>query len=364
MLIKKISINFIIFIFLFIIFDLIFSNFIHKETFKYACYKYEIDFYSLKPNCVAIEKHEPSGINFKVYTDENGYRYLGKKNKNQLNKSIIFLGDSHTYGIGLDYKNSFAGKIEKNFKNYKVLNLGLPSYSPTIYNYQLKSLIKKKIKPNKIFLILDVGDLSQESFRWKHNKENERPILISEMPRKKEKEVSGWQQFRRENFKGYRMISYHLREFSRTIKKNLKKKNNIQNEVKKTHWGEFTYTNKNNLQIKYWKNLSFDATLKKMTKNLQEISSLSRSINSEFYIVIFPWVETLEYGQNSFDYEKYAIKMCKDIECTDLINLFPHFRKLKKNSANWRKEFYLIDDIHLNKKGQDILYQEIKKKFL
>ena len=58
---------------------MIFSNFIHKETFKYACYKYEIDFYSLRPNCVAIEKHELSGKNFKVYTDDNGYRYLGKK---------------------------------------------------------------------------------------------------------------------------------------------------------------------------------------------------------------------------------------------------------------------------------------------
>ena len=76
---KKISINFIIFIFLFVFIDLIFSNFIHKEIFKYACYKYEIDFYSLRPNCVAYEEHKSSGISFKVYTDDNGYRYLGKK---------------------------------------------------------------------------------------------------------------------------------------------------------------------------------------------------------------------------------------------------------------------------------------------
>ena len=27
----------------------------------------------------------------------------------------------------------------------------------------------------------------------------------------------------------------------------------------------------------------------------------------------------------------------------------------------WRKEFYLVDDIHLNKKGQDLIYKEILK---
>ena len=170
MTIKKITINFILFLLLFAIFDLIFSNFIYKETFRYACYKYDIVFYSLKPNCVASEEHESSGISFKVYTDDNGYRYLGKKRDKTTQNTLIFLGDSHTYGVGLEYKSSFVGKIEKNFKNYKVLNLAVPSYSPTVYNYQIKEIIKSKNKPNKIFLILDIGDIAQESFRWETKK--------------------------------------------------------------------------------------------------------------------------------------------------------------------------------------------------
>ena len=90
MIIKKITINFVLFLLLFAIFDLIFSNFIYKETFRYACYKYDIDFYSLQPNCVAIEKHEPTNRNFKVYTDENGHRFLGQKKANDKKKKIIF----------------------------------------------------------------------------------------------------------------------------------------------------------------------------------------------------------------------------------------------------------------------------------
>jgi len=165
MALKKKSINFIIFVILFIICDLIFSNFIYKETFRYACYKYEINFYSLQPNCVAIEKHEPSKRNFKVLTDINGYRFLGNKKDNNIKKKIVFLGDSQAYGLGLEYEDSFVGKFEKNLNDYKILNLGVPSYSPTVYNYQLK-VMTRKITPNKIILILDIGDLYQESFRW------------------------------------------------------------------------------------------------------------------------------------------------------------------------------------------------------
>ena len=86
MIIKKITINFILFLLLFAIFDLIFSNFIYKETFSYACYKYNVGFYALQPNCVAIEKDELTKRNFKVYTDENGHRFLGQKKDNDEKK--------------------------------------------------------------------------------------------------------------------------------------------------------------------------------------------------------------------------------------------------------------------------------------
>jgi len=358
MIIKKITVNFILFLFLFAIFDLIFSNFIYKETFRYACYKYDINFYSLQSNCVAIEKHEPTKRNFKVYTDEKGHRFLGKKKNNDKKKTIIFLGDSHAYGLGLEYEDTFAGKFEKNINDYRIINFGVPSYSPTVYNYQLK-IIKKKINNvKKIILILDISDLAQESFRWERNNENNKPYLLQDIPKKKEKKNSGWLKFKRENFKGYRLITFHTREFFRSIKN---RSESHKDEIQKTHWGEFTYTDSENLQKEYWQLLNFNKTLKKMTKNLYEISTSSVNMNSELYIVIFPWVETLQYGQNSFNWENYMIKTCDDINCTKLINIFPKFRELKNSSINWRKELYLTDDIHLNEKGHEILYRAISK---
>ncbi len=358
MVIKKLTINIILFLLLFAIFDLIFSNFIYKETFRYACYKYDIDFYSLQSNCIAIEKHEPTKKNFKVYTDGNGYRYLGSKKDNDEKKTIVFLGDSHTYGLGLEYKDTFTGKFEKNVNDYKILNFGVPSYSPTVYNYQLKKIKEQINNVNKIVLLLDISDLLQESFRWEYDIRNNRPNLITEIPKKKEKKNSGWVKFKRENFKGYRLLTFHTREFFRSIKN---RPENKKQEIIKTHWGEFTYTDKKNLRKEYWQPLNFDEALEKMNNNLYEISALSAKMKSELYIVIFPWAETLQYGQNAFNWENYMIQTCDDINCTKLINLFPKFRELKSSSINWRKELYLTDDIHLNEKGHEILYRIISK---
>ena len=358
---KKFFFNFIIFIFTFIVLDLLFSNFINKDTFRYACYNYEIDFYLLIPNCTALEKFEATGSKFKVKTNNRGYRYNGIKKNHISKEEILILGDSQAYGVGLNYEDTFVGKIENNYNEYEVSNLAVPSYSPSIYHYQLKNLIREGRKPKKIFLILDIIDLSQESFRWKNQKQGDKPYLLQEIHKKKEDEATGWKKFRRDNFKGYRIISYNLREYLRLLRKKNDTNQIYSPNIKKTHWGEFTYVDKKDLQTEIWKNLNFDQALIKLTNNLKSISNLSKSINSEFYIVIFPWAETLEYGQNSFNFENFIIKTCSEIYCNKTINLFPIFRNIKNEYSNWRKEFFLIDDIHFNAKGQNVIYKEITK---
>ena len=70
-------------------------------------------------------------------------------------------------------------------------------------------------------MLLDISDLLQESFRWEHDTKNHRPNLITEIPKKKEKKNSGWVKFKRENFKGYRLLTFHTREFFRSIRRNV-----------------------------------------------------------------------------------------------------------------------------------------------
>ena len=42
---------------------------------------------------------------------------------------------------------------------------------------------------------------------------------------------------------------------------------------------------------------------------------ISSKNNIEFYLVIFPFADTLEYGQGVFNWEKFAAKLCPDKKC-------------------------------------------------
>ena len=352
-------IRILIFIVFYITFDLLFSNFILKKNY-FSCYNdTNSNFYSLYSNCSSYERY--AGEDFKVITDENGFRTSGKK-KDFKKENIVFLGDSQVYGVGLDYKNTFVGQIENYLSKYNIYNLGVSSYSPLVYKYQLKSFIKKNFKINKIILVLDIGDLHEDTYRWKEIKINSNehiPILNEKKADKKV--IKKLKKFKSENFKGTKIISYHVRSFLRKIKNKKNKENiNFQKQIKKTFIGEFTYTKKDNLG-KEWHGAKFDVLLQTIKSNLKEISNLSKSINSEFYIVILPWPETLAYGQKEFNWEKYNENLCTEIRCTKLINLFPMFNKLKKNNENWKNMFFLKYDFHPNQLGSLLISEEILK---
>jgi len=88
---------------------------------------------------------------------------------------------------------------------------------------------------------------------------------------------------------------------------------------------------------------------------------MAKQVNSDFYIVIYPWPETLEYGEEYFNWQEFAIKVCKLSNCNKLINSFPEFYNIKEKTPNWKKEYFILQDIHLNAKGYNLIANIIYK---
>ena len=94
---------------------------------------------------------------------------------------------------------------------------------------------------------------------------------------------------------------------------------------------------------------------------MQSIGEKARNINADFYIIIYPWPDSLEYGQGKFNWEEFANQLCDNNSCTKLINFFPEFNDLKLSSKNWVNKLYLEDDVHLTVFGHDLIAQKILK---
>ena len=371
--IKIIFINLFVFFLIFLTADLIFSNFVYKRNISHKCYEHDEDgkFYKLQKNCYAQMRLIETLDSFKLYTDKNGNRFSGSVTRST-NKNIYFIGDSIAFGLGVNWENSFAGIVESQKKNYNVTNLGVPGYSPSVYNYILQNLVKTKdIKGDKVFVVIDLTDVHDEVGRWRISKNKQKPYLISSINKKKK--LSGFKKFKRENLKGLHLISTYIRDTGRSLRKLKKKELNIQyNEdwpASGTIQASFTYTNFNDLENcenekkenKAWICGGVNSGLSKIEEKIINFGKLVKLNNAKFYIVILPWPETLNFGQNNFNWENYINNICKLSGCEKVINVFPEFKKIKNTREDWLKYLYLKRDIHLTNMGNKIVAEKILK---
>lgn len=347
-----------IYLFFFIVGDILFSNLIYKKEVQGNCYKYTEYFHYLKKNCYAKEKWLKYSTSYDVYTDENGYRFNGKKNSNNLNKVATISGGSFAYGMGLDNSKTFVGLIEKNKKEFQIINLGVPGYSTSVFNYQLKKLINNKIYPQKIFVVLDVLDVSNEASLWVQKDGYDHPVKVKKNIID-EVDDNSLQSLKKNNFKGSRLIARSINNFFRSIKLYFTTLEEKPKKSIKTPWGSFLYTNIDKTEKWLWEPSSFEHGIFKITKNIEEISKIAKSINAEFYLIIYPWPDALEYGQTHFKWEEFASNLCDKVGCTKLINLFPDFKNVKQTSNDWIRKLYFKNDMHIKEFGQKIIAKKI-----
>src|SRR5712692_8407728 len=74
---------------------------------------------------------------YSVYTNSLGFRdrLVRDVDVNSKNYRILFIGDSFTEGLGVEYEKTFVGIIENKLRaeGIEVLNASVASYSPIIY---------------------------------------------------------------------------------------------------------------------------------------------------------------------------------------------------------------------------------------
>ena len=134
---------------------------------------------------------------------------------------------------------------------------------------------------------------------------------------------------------------------------NLFRKDDRNIRIKTSIQGQFTYTKEEKLDSRFWKKGGFNKGIKKIEDKIDEISLIAKKNNSEFYLIIYPWAETLYFGEKEFSWSQFGKKLC-DKKCI-LINAISEFEKYKKTNQNWMNELYFLNDEHFNKYGAKLL---------
>ena len=108
--------------------------------FEDSCSKFDsVLFYILKPGNSFFNYHE---FNTKIYANSAGFRDEEKALKKP---QVVFLGDSHTFGWGVNQNETFASLFQEKTKT-NTLNAGIPSYGTARELLSFKRIEKDSLK--------------------------------------------------------------------------------------------------------------------------------------------------------------------------------------------------------------------------
>ena len=339
------------------------SDFVISNTFikkQENCYIFEEKFYKLKENCKGKFRFKTSFPATNIFTDEFGFRTMDSAEKEFKEKKIFLLGDSFTFGVGLEYEDTFSGLLEINQSDYRFFNFAVPSYSPTVYSYKLKKILEKKIIPDKVILFLDITDIHDEAGRWTFNRNINKPELITNEVFNKNKKDN----FKHRNFKITTQLASILNLNLRILRselRNIFQEKTETNLTMNTFQGQFIFKNEKDLDSNFWSEGMINKGSNNIVKNIDTISKILKKNNSDFYLVIYPWAETLVYGQDFFNWSEFGKKLCSNEKCK-FIDTLQVFEQYKINNKNWMTDLYFPNDIHFTKLGSEIIFNELISK--
>jgi len=122
--------------------------------------------HDLKPNQATIGAW--GGAQYAVHTNSLGFKDQLVRNVALVSPRhrILFLGDSFTEGLGLEYSSTFVGMIGEALsgKNREVLNAGVSSSSPIIYWRKTKYLLETVgLRFDEAVVFIDISDAQDEA---------------------------------------------------------------------------------------------------------------------------------------------------------------------------------------------------------
>lgn len=346
---KKIFIILGITIFLALLIDVLIGSYLLKFTSKKInpTSNHNVYDHDLKKNFNASLEWVP-GENYLFCTDQNSFRnFCEKTNSNTKEFDIAFIGDSFTEGVGLEYKNTFVGQISNYLSNYKIANLGVVSYSPTIYFSKLKYLIDKGYKFNRVIIYFDISDVYDDNRKYR--------LIDNIVTRKKSILLSKIQKLLKSSFP---FFSYSLKKIKNDLIPKFSKEKKILNKCgyldychEKSSW---TFNND------YFSEKEINKSMELMNR----IYLLLEQNNIKMSVGIYPWP-----GQIMHDNVNSKIVNLMDNFClnrcefffNNFIDFFDEINFLTRESVVLK--YYFENDVHFNEKGNKKIFKNFINNF-
>lgn len=270
---------------------------------------------------------------------------------------VVFIGDSFTEGLGLDYENTFAGLIDEALseKSIEVLNAGVTAYSPIIYWRKVKYLIENVgLKFDQLVVFLDISDAEDEAIYYCLDesgnvvKYDARELTQGSTKRKDEKYYAVLAKRFKIGIKKNSILSYailyNLRDMFFPEEKSMPRKHVLR--YVRSGW-----TIDDKLYQEYG-----EKGLRKMQLYMDKLYDLLKRNNIKLTVAVYPWPTQIIYHDLNSIQVRFWSDWCRRHD-VNFINYFPYFvtGKTKDDREQVVDKYFFKNDPHWNKEGHKLI---------
>jgi len=293
---------------------------------------------------------------YKVCTNSLGFKsYCGDTSKLNTEYDLVFIGDSFTEAIGMNFEDSFVGFISQSFSELTVGNMGVSSYSPSIYLAKVKHYLNKGLSMKHLIVYIDISDVQDEVTRVFENDivKNE-SLITSDKPNLSEEfNLLSLKKFLYEHLPA----SYFLLKTLRNFILSKFDPESYHFDYERSSW---TF----NADSKGYGEIGVNGAVERAITNMQILSNFLNERNIQLSIAVYPWPGQLLHETG----ESLQVRIWRDFcikRCAMFIESFTSFNKVK-NQLSARKtieNYFFKGDIHFNQDGNKVLAQDFINSF-
>ena len=304
-------------------------------------------------------------FNHKIYTNSLGFKDKVIRDVDLLspNYRILFMGDSFTEGIWLDYEDTFVGMIDSALSkiSIEVLNAGRSSYSPVIYWRKIKYLIENVgLNFNEVVVFLDLSDYKDEASFYDLTDE----LIV--VPRNKNKDefhfniVLNKKVIHRFILNNTTVFYFFANLIYDTLHLNTYQRNQMKSLIKPS-WDKQLLIERELNQ----NNREFVNGVSQMKKYMTNLAGLLKEHDQPLTIAIYPHPKEV-FGNPFESWVNIWTKWAHENDI-DIINYFPDFIVIdqdNKEKLKTLKKYYITKDVHFNKEGNRVIANKFIQTYL
>lgn len=282
---------------------------------------------------------------YSIYTNSLGFRDGSTRKVDALSDKcrILFMGDSFTFAVGVDYQESFVGLVQNRLasRDIDALNGAAESYSPIIYYRRIKELLfEQGLRFDEVVVFLDIGDPEDEAYFYAIDKDG---AVVSR--------EAGWMAEAQFEEAGNRSTASRLVGFVRDhtvlfryVWINIR----LRYALPRTNLKRSLWTVDRALYNEYGK-----IGLDKMKESMDRLHALLAERGIALTIAVYPWPDQIAHRDLDSIQVRFWQKWAEE-NGVRFFNLFPVFIKGQIPEDSLRK-YYIKGDVHWNAAGHRLV---------